>query len=440
MCNISWGQKVSKEGPSSRGKSMTWESFLKKEFRIKYPQDWSLEEGRQGEERFILWSPASEEKGQFRAKVSLLIQDLLGDGFTLDKYMKLSEYQIKSFVKDAIIIGRKRKKKNKIAYEKIIYSGKKGIHDLKFEEYYWVVENKAYVLTFTCEADQYDKYKTTAKKILNGFEIIHPKSRLKNPKRWQPTSAPDIKDYLHLAHTRTDSSLGVNPLVELIDYNKFEMLWLGGDLAKYTSRDDLTMTAIDSVFDLGNTKTLWALGNHDYSNLKKVKQFTNRPPYYATHQDGITIVVLDSQDSLSNIVGAQKDFLNGILDTLQTSSHLVLLHHKLIWMYGNSDLEPQIPLVSNGPLDACFYCLNPNNFNSEIYPQLVRLQQSGVEVLCVGGDLGLETAEFEFQTPDGIYFLASGIDCEKSNNRALWFRHDLKSRRLTWEFVLISDL
>jgi hypothetical protein len=41
--------------------------------------------------------------------------------------------------------------------------------DLKFEQYYWVINEKAFVLTLTCEEDQFKNYKEVGEKILNSF-------------------------------------------------------------------------------------------------------------------------------------------------------------------------------------------------------------------------------------------------------------------------------
>jgi hypothetical protein len=255
------------------------------------------------------------------------------------------------------------------------------------------------------------------------------------------TEQPErVKNYIHLSHTRTNSNPSMDSLVESIDFTKFDMLWLGGDLAYLSSADDNTMAHIDSIFNVGGTKTLWALGNHDYTNLNRVTQFTNRPPYYSINENKITLIVLDTQDSLSNIVGAQKDFLFGVLDTIKESSHLVILHHKLIWMYNNPLIEHQASSIPNAGIGDCFYCINPNNFNSEIYPKLVGIRKKGVKVLCIAGDIGVKAKEFEYLTTEGIYFLASGINSNKKNNKALLFRHDITNDSLTWNFKLITDL
>ena len=190
---------------------------------------------------------------------------------------------------------------------------------------------------------------------------------------------PEIKKYLHISHTRTNSNPYIDSLAEQLDYTKFDMLWLGGDLAHLTSVDEATITYVDSVFNIGDENTLWALGNHDYSNLNRVTSYTNRSPYYSYHKNGITFIVLDTQDSLSNIIGAQKAFFESVVDTMQQSSHLIVLHHKLFWMYGDTYLESQISAVANGGLGSCFYCINPNNFYQDIYPKLVEVKQKDLK-------------------------------------------------------------
>ena len=251
---------------------------------------------------------------------------------------------------------------------------------------------------------------------------------------------PQLKKYLHLSHTRTNSNPKLDSLAEQLNFESYDMLWLGGDLAQLTSADDTTMKHVDSIFNLSNQSTLWSLGNHDYTDLERIKCYTKRPPYYTVYQNGMTLVVLDTQDSLSNIIGKQRDFLFGVLDTLEKSSHLIILHHKLIWLYDCTALEDRVSSVSNAGFGDCFYCVNPNNFNSEVYPKLVELKQSGVEVICIGGDIGFQTKEFEYETAEGIHLLASGIHAGERGNKALVFSHDLNNQELAWEFVRLEEL
>lgn len=257
---------------------------------------------------------------------------------------------------------------------------------------------------------------------------------------WNCKKANRTKTYLHLSHTRTEADDTIDSLTLKIDFDEFDMLWLGGDLTYYTSKKAETLAYADSIYNIKNQNTLWALGNHDYADTELVQKFTKRPPYYTYHENGITFMVLDTQDSLSNIFGKQLDFFQRVTDTLKTSSHLVILHHKLIWLYGHPALEAKIPAVSNAGLGDCFVCLNPNNFYTDLYPQLLEIEKKGIEVLCVAGDIGTKIKEFEYRTPEGIDFLASGIESGEAGNKALVFQHDLSARQITWTYQLIGDL
>ena len=252
---------------------------------------------------------------------------------------------------------------------------------------------------------------------------------------------PDnIKTYLHIGHPRLDINPGMDSVIEAIDYLGYDMLLLGGDLAYLTSLDEPTMNHIDSIFDLGSLNTLWALGNHDYSNVELVSEYTGREPYYAYYQNGITFLVLDTQDSVSQVIGDQLNFVKSVLDTLSHSHHLVLLHHQLIWLSGDAALESVANSVSNGPLGTCSYCIHDNNFYTDVYPKLVGIRQNGTTVICIGGDIGSKAKLFEHYTEDNIVFLGSGIKAETEGNLGLVFSHNLTSGALTWEFQPVESL
>lgn len=246
--------------------------------------------------------------------------------------------------------------------------------------------------------------------------------------------------YIHIAHTRTNNDSIMDPVAQQLDFSEYEMLWLGGDLLWLTSASEYYMNTVNEIFNIESENTLWAVGNHDYTNTDLVEEYTNRPLFYTYHKNGITFIVLDTQDDYSNISGEQLELLTSVTDTIQNSSHLILLHHKLIWMYGEENLEPIINATSNGEFGSCFYCLNPNNFYNEVYGELLEVKSRNIDVICIGGDIGLQTKEFEYITEDGIQFLASGIKTGESTNSALIFHHDLENRNLFWEFKLLIDL
>lgn len=157
---------------STYGQTEDWNTIKKDDYSIDYPKDWELNESGQMGTSFILTSPLYSQKDQFKENVNLLVQDLTGYNLDLDRYVEISEGQIKTMITDAKIIESKRIPDQNLDYQKVIYTGKQGIYHLKFEQYYWVVGHKAFVLTLTCEEAQFNDYKLTGEKILNSFKLI----------------------------------------------------------------------------------------------------------------------------------------------------------------------------------------------------------------------------------------------------------------------------
>lgn len=248
------------------------------------------------------------------------------------------------------------------------------------------------------------------------------------------------KKILSLGHTRTGEDFELDEEVAQIDFTQYELLLLGGDLSVASSKDEAVMDWLDKVFDLGNENTLWALGNHDYKNPELIPPFTNRPLFYAHSWKNITFLVLDTQENLSNITQPQLDLIDSVIDTLSETRYLVVLHHKLIWLQGNPEFQDQISEIANGQAGDCGYCTNPNNFYEAVYPRLLEVRNKGIEVICLGGDIGFQVKSFEHQTNDGIWFLASGINAFEGDNLGLLFEYDEMMGTLKWNFRALSEL
>lgn len=155
----------------SHGQNKDWHTFNKDNYSIEYPSNWELNESKRMGTIFILFSPSTSNKDQFRENINLIIQDLSDDNIDLKRYTEISENQIRTDIKNGKIIESKYMKDQDLEYHKIIYTGNQENRDLKFEQYYWVFEKKAYVLTLTCELSEFDNYKLTGEKILNSFKL-----------------------------------------------------------------------------------------------------------------------------------------------------------------------------------------------------------------------------------------------------------------------------
>jgi serine/threonine-protein kinase len=141
-------------------------------YSIAYPSNWEESFDKTFGVEFILFSPLASKEDKFRENVNLLIQDLSNYDLDLDKYTELSVNQIKTMVTNSVLIESNRISKGENDnFQKIIYSGDQGAYKLKFEQYYFVKDKKAYVLTFTGEQSEFDKYKESAEETMNSFVI-----------------------------------------------------------------------------------------------------------------------------------------------------------------------------------------------------------------------------------------------------------------------------
>lgn len=163
MSISAYGQTAQRE---NHGKSINENGYS-----IQYPDSWDLDKSGQMGMSFILLSKQTSQQDKFRENVNLLIQNLTGQNIDLNKFVEVSEHQIRTMLTKGSLQESKRLNVNGVTFHKIIYTSEQGAFNFKFEQYYWINEEKAYVLTLTCEADQFDNYQETGEKILNSFRL-----------------------------------------------------------------------------------------------------------------------------------------------------------------------------------------------------------------------------------------------------------------------------
>jgi serine/threonine-protein kinase len=148
-----------------------WKSMNGDGYEIQYPANWDIDKSGQMGMRFILLSEQASPQDKFRENVNLLTQNLTGLNIDMNAFVKISEDQVKAMFKGGKIYESKRVKNHGKSFHKLLYSGSQGSFVFKIQQYYWVENEKAYVLTFTCEAAAFDSYIETGDKIMNSFVL-----------------------------------------------------------------------------------------------------------------------------------------------------------------------------------------------------------------------------------------------------------------------------
>ncbi len=126
-------------------------SFEQETYRIQYPHFWTIDTSHQMATEFILYSPQRDTADLFKENINLIIQDFGENTVSLDEYVYGTSNSLANYFKNSKMFLSERKKANNLTYHQLIYQGTMNNRDLKFEQYLWIQNNKAYVLTLTCE-------------------------------------------------------------------------------------------------------------------------------------------------------------------------------------------------------------------------------------------------------------------------------------------------
>jgi hypothetical protein len=148
-----------------------WKTFEHRDYTVQYPDSFELNTSGQMGMSFLLLSKQTSPNDMFRENVNLIIQDLRGQNISMDDYVEISENQIKTIITEGNIIESKRIEKDNSEFHEIVFTGKQGVLEVKFVQYYIIKNEKAYVLTLTAETEQFDSYKTVGKGIMDSFKI-----------------------------------------------------------------------------------------------------------------------------------------------------------------------------------------------------------------------------------------------------------------------------
>ena len=222
-------------------------------------------------------------------------------------------------------------------------------------------------------------------------------------------------NYIFLGHCYQYETAGdkVDYRVEQLDLSSYDGVWLGGDVCSEAMLNYSTVQYIDSIFDLGNRETHWALGNHDArnGNWEWYREYCERDTYYTFSSHGITRIVMNTNihsidcENLNN----QNSIIENVCDTILQSDYLVLLMHHGLWKN-----VPGLPIPGSYAMSDLEYwnsnCYDVNsNFVNHIYPLLIEVKNRGIEVICIVGDMGAGPKTFDMFSDDSIHFMGCGL-------------------------------
>lgn len=255
----------------------------------------------------------------------------------------------------------------------------------------------------------------------------------------------------------------VDARLEQLDYSAFHQVWLGGDVCSRTAEHPEALPYLDSLFGLHRVH--WALGNHDYDygDPQLILDYLKRPSFYTLWQSGYCLMVLNTNlfwpypSSPPQRGCEQKEaqwaMIRSVADTIRQASHLVILHHMGIFNDLKVNEKGDTIRAFNVNAAPIYGACGPDSeVTANLYPLLAKVQKRGVQVVLIGGDVGMQAKSFEFRTPEGVWLLGSGINNSLRReyapeyvkdfgpDKVLLLEYDARQRELNWEFVDLDGL
>lgn len=139
------------------------------DYSISYNKSYAMDDsGVNGTDFYIVLS--RDKNTNFRNNINLLVQDLTETNIDLTKFVDLTESQIRS---SGQLIKSERINRNGKEYQSILFEADFGQGLLRFLQYDFMLNNKAYILTYTATISTFEENLSKAQKVMDSFKLNH---------------------------------------------------------------------------------------------------------------------------------------------------------------------------------------------------------------------------------------------------------------------------
>jgi len=165
-------------------------------YSVRYPYDWNKEEN--------LMLKAVIFKKSNLVNLNIIVQDLSLQPMSLDEFTSASLQQLQFITQN--IVEQKKTTLSGSTAEQIIYTTESLTGTNKIMQKWTVIDNKAYILTFSSSIDQFDSNLATINQIIDSFSLIKKENikPLEKPFLWKIKGQKDSYLYgtIHLTDER----------------------------------------------------------------------------------------------------------------------------------------------------------------------------------------------------------------------------------------------
>lgn len=148
-----------------------WDKQENNDLEIFYPPGWEFDSSGNMGTLFIIFAPLGEEDDFFQENISLVVQPLENTEITIDDYYFASIDDLKRNMENTNIQEEESLTNNNIDIRKIIFTTAQNDAVFNIQQYYFIHNKEAYIMTFTAEEVKFRDYIEYVDLIMNSFRF-----------------------------------------------------------------------------------------------------------------------------------------------------------------------------------------------------------------------------------------------------------------------------
>lgn len=160
------------KGQSDSNNPSSFEELIRSDYKLSYPSNWRVDTSHSfGTDVFVI----SEKTGAddlFSENVNVLIQVMPDTSYTLERFVEISEEQIKLMGINCKITISEKRVENDIRFHLFVFYHDQGKLRIRSEQRYFLKEGKAFVLTYSAEEKNEILFEKQATAIMNSFRLL----------------------------------------------------------------------------------------------------------------------------------------------------------------------------------------------------------------------------------------------------------------------------
>ncbi|MDG0812547.1 PsbP-related protein [Cohnella rhizosphaerae] len=134
-------------------------------YSIQYPKDWTVQTDIQGVSAAFL-SPADGDSDPFKENVTLVVQELGGAATgSLDQYAAETQKALEKMITNFKLVSSEKSDADHAFF--LEYTGTQGQFDLHWQQAAIIDDDKAYIVTYTAEPGNVEKYQDTVGEMID---------------------------------------------------------------------------------------------------------------------------------------------------------------------------------------------------------------------------------------------------------------------------------